>query len=118
MHDKTQSVRLSNTLSYKLNEDSEVPQDSVLGPILFFFYANDLAGRFKVCSIILYADDTQFLQADTVNYLENLISKTEDTLHNVKQHFLRNGLTSHPQKTQCISNGNKQLLSRPPLNTY
>ncbi len=33
-HDRTQSVRLSDTLSNKLNVDYDVPQDSVLGPII------------------------------------------------------------------------------------
>ncbi len=58
LHDRTQSVRLSDTLSNKLNVDYGVPQGSVLCPIQFFIYVNDPAGKLNVCSLIQYADDT------------------------------------------------------------
>ena len=118
MHDRTQSVHLSDTLSNKLNVDYGAPHGSVLGPILFSIYVNNLAGILNVCSLIQYADDTQFLQTDTVNNLEDLISKTEDALHNVKQYFPRNGLILNSKKTQCIFIGNRQPLLRIPPNTF
>ncbi len=37
MKDRTQSMRLSNTLSNKLNVDCGVPQGSVLGPFYSLF---------------------------------------------------------------------------------
>ncbi len=67
--------------------------------------------------IVQYADDIQFLHADTINYLNDLISNTEETLLNVKHCFLRNGLLLNPKKTQCIFIGNRQLLAQTPPNT-
>ena len=42
--------------------------------------------------LIQYADDTQFLEGDTVENLDGLISNTENTLPNIELYFLSNGL--------------------------
>ncbi len=118
MSERSQSVRLSNTLSDKINVCYGVPQGSVLGPILFSIYVNDLAEKINSCSLIQYADDTQFLHVDTINNLEDLISKTEGTLYNMKQYFLLNGLMLNSKKTQCIFIGNRQQLSHIPHDTF
>ena len=43
---------------------SGVPQGSVLGPLLFLLYINDIQYCSKLVSIILFADDTSILYSD------------------------------------------------------
>lgn len=117
IENRAQSVRLNNTVSNKLNIAYGVPQGSILGPVLFSIYVNDLHESIDECSLTQYADDTQFLHADTVNNLEALICRTEETLRKVKLYFLKNGLMLNSKKTQCIFIGNRQLLSQIPPNT-
>ncbi len=95
-----------------------VPQGSILGTVLFSICVNDLSKIIKDYTLIHYADDTQLLYADTVNNLGNLISRTEETLKNVKQFLARNGLLLNSKKTQCIFIGKRQLLSHIRPNSF
>ena len=38
-----------------------VPRGSVLGPLLFLLYVNDLSSAFKDSTCIMYADDTTLI---------------------------------------------------------
>ena len=61
LSNRIQTVRINNSYSNHLNVISGVPQGSVLGPILFLLYINDvddcLVGK---CCLKLFADDCKF----------------------------------------------------------
>ena len=54
---RTQYVEINHVISSRSSISTIVPQDSILGPLLFFIYMNDLPCASNLFHCILYADD-------------------------------------------------------------
>ena len=55
---RTQAIHVNNTMSDFDNIVYSVPQGSLLGPLLFLCYVNDMGiSVSESCKLILYADD-------------------------------------------------------------
>lgn len=86
-------------LSKALNVQCGVPQGSILGPLLFILYINDLASMFNN-NIELFADDTSI-------YIQNkdhdqLLKDSEGKLSKISKWFQTNKLLLNTKKTHFI----------------
>ena len=82
---------------------SGVPQGSILGPILFICFTNDLPEVFNNCKIMSYADDTQILvSAKTGKQIEDLINSAQNW-------YTENSLLNNASKTEVMVISKKKL---------
>ena len=114
---RIQSVRVGSTYSSPLEVTFGVPQGSILGPLLFLIYINDLPQFVRDCLLVLYADDTQILISGDIDKIHELLKKAENILTSAKQYFNTNGLLLNENKTKFIVFGSNQYLSRIPEQT-
>ena len=112
LENRIQSVKLEDTISSPQKVNFGVPQGSVLGPVLFNIYVNDLVTFLRNCFIVQYADDTQILLESKIEDLEDLIKRAEDILMQAKIYFLENGLLLNEKKTQCIFIGARYFVNK------
>ena len=79
---------------------SGVPQGSVLGPLLFLIYINDLPNISKILNFYLFADDTNiYYEAQTPEKLELVINKELKKLHTW---LIVNRLSLNIEKTNFV----------------
>ena len=101
LSERKQITQLKDFTSTTETIKSGVPQGSILGPLLFLCYVNDLPNVFKnKCQMLSYADDTQLLvTAKTKNDLKN---KLEQALNAAQNWYTGNSMLNNIGKTEFL----------------
>ena len=108
LKDRKQYVLVNGEVSELLDISKGVPQGSILGPILFLIYINDLPIATELFTL-LFADDTSFLISG--RDLNDVIRKLNVELKKVCDWFRSNEMSLHPDKTKfMIFNKNENSI--------
>ena len=103
---REQFVYINGTSSNLTFCNSGVPQGSILGPLLFIIYINDLPGCSKFLAL-LFADDTTLLMSH--EDIDILMQQANNEFLKIVTFFRSHKLSLHPLKTKFMifSNSNK-----------
>ena len=98
--DRTQQTKFKKYTSTTETVTSGVPQGSILGPILFICFVNDLPEVFENCKIISYADDTQILIS--AKHSKEVKTCLEKLIQTVQCWYNKNSLLNNAEKTEVM----------------
>jgi hypothetical protein len=110
LSDRKQCVKTNDLTSSPQNINTGVPQGSILGPLLFTLYINDIETCVENSNLHLYADDTVIYASGTdPNEISCIL--TADLLK-IENWLCRNKLTLNIDKTKWMLFSTKPLQSR------
>lgn len=101
---RTQNVKVGDTLSDVKQVCSGVPQGTVLGPIFYICYSADICQVVKNCKLSIYADDTKiYKEIKDISDCQSL----QDDLDRIYEWAIKWQLTLHPGKSMLLRIGSK-----------
>lgn len=100
LHNRQQFVEFQSTTSEYQTISCGVPQGSILGPLLFLIYINDLPNASKILHTILFADDTNLFYSHEC--FHTLISSVNEELHKITNWLEANRLSLNLSKTHFV----------------
>ena len=114
---RQQQVVVGGAISSSLSVKSGVPQGSILGPLLFVLFINDMFSCISEgTDIALYADDTKIWR-DICSYNDHFILQND--INNLYKWSIENRMTFHPKKCKVLSvTLQRNVLDNLPFNTF
>jgi Reverse transcriptase (RNA-dependent DNA polymerase) len=100
--DRSQFVRTDEGDSEVTATECGVPQGSVLGPLLYICYSNDVTNVIKFCSFHAYADDLQLYHTADVENIQRCYDEVNADLSRIAEWARKNGLKLNPKKSQDL----------------
>ena len=106
LSDRQQYVKFKDFISTKQPITAGVPQGSIIGPLLFICYINDLYPTFDHESkVYSYADDTQIIVH--ANKSDQLTKKIEKAITTAQKWYSENSMQNNTGKSEILITCNK-----------
>ena len=103
--EREQMVQIGDSSSKMAQITHGVPQGSILGPLLFILYINDIANASPCLTFYLFADDTTIFHSDSnIKTLESTLNRE---LVKVSQWLIANKLSLNIKKSNVLLFRNK-----------
>ena len=110
LHDRTQCTLANNLCSPSSKIVCGVPQGSVLGPLLFLIYVNDMKNVLCHSNHHLYADDTViYISSNNIN---DAVNRLQIDLDKYGEWCIGNKLTVNTKKSNFVIYGTRSKISR------
>ena len=106
---RRQCVNVGGVESSFLDMECGVPQGSILGPILFLCYINDMSASLD-CRLSLYADDSTLIASG--KSVDSLSSFLTHQLESCSKWLVDNKLSLHVDKCESIIFGSKRKIKQ------
>ena len=107
--DRTQKCQLQDMLSKQRKITCGIPQGSILGPLLFTLYINDLPNCLKHTTPRMFADDTSLTA--TGETLSEVEKRANEDLRNVRNWLSANKLNLNIAKTEYVLIGLRHRIN-------
>ncbi len=107
---RTQKCQVKNSFSSEKLIKCGVPQGSILGPLFFLLYINDLRECLNKTKPRLFADDTNLTASgDSITDLEAAVNSD---LENLRKWLISNKLSLNVAKTEFMLIGSKPMIKK------
>ncbi len=110
LNDRSHVTIINGVKSNERQAICGIPQGSILGPLLFILYINDLPNYVSNVKVSMYADDTALYYNS--NDIDDIVVKMNKDLENIRQWLIRNKLSLNVKKTDFMIIGSSQKLNR------